>query len=411
MPTLHRLSALIPGRRGRSDDDPIFALHAEASRRAAAGETIVNATLGALLDEDHRLHVLPTAAREVGAVAIEERAAYAPIAGNPAFLEAVRRDAFADETPHTVAVATPGGTGALRHAIACFLEPGQSLLTGDWYWGPYRTLADENERALATFRLFDEDLAFDVASFDEALGRSVAAQGRALVFLNDPCHNPTGYSMNADEWRAVADIVRRHARRAPVALLLDNAYAAYGPPGSMDVARDALVSLADTASVAIAWSASKSFTHYGLRVGALVALERDPDERRHLGAALVHACRGTWSNVNRGGLVAVTRLLTDPTARAAVDSERRDAVAMLGRRVDAFNAAAAHTGLRWPRYDGGFFTTVFAPRAESVAARLRERGIYVVPLAGALRLGVCALAEREVASTVAAIAEVIRATA
>lgn len=407
MTTTHRTSALVPGRRGRSGDDPIFALHAEATRRRAAGEQVVNATLGALLDEDGALLVLPTAARAVREVGVEDHAAYAPIAGTPAFLEAVRADVLGVDASQAAAVATPGGSGALRHAIATFLEPGQALLTGSWFWGPYRTLADENERGLVTFRLFTDDLAFDVDALDEALGSVITRQGRALLILNDPCHNPTGYSMSPGEWSAVAEVVRKHATTAPVAVVLDNAYAAYGPAAGMDAALAALCGLADVATVMVAWSASKSFTHYGLRVGALVVLEHDEAERREIQAALTHACRGTWSNVNRGGLVAITRLLVDPTMRAAVDAERARAVALLGRRVAAFNEAADAAGLRWPRYDGGFFTTVFAKDAPAAAARLRERGVYVVPLPGALRLGICALSVAEVQPTVAALAEAI----
>jgi aromatic-amino-acid transaminase len=65
-------------------------------------------------------------------VAQEEWAAYAPIVGSPAFLQAVIDDLFATEPEmkkSAVAAATPGGTGALRHAIANYLEPGQALLT------------------------------------------------------------------------------------------------------------------------------------------------------------------------------------------------------------------------------------------------------------------------------------------
>ena len=38
-------------------------------------------------------------------------------------------------------------------------------------------------------------------------------QKRALLFLNDPCHNPTGYSMTAEEWRAVVERLVAHSRR------------------------------------------------------------------------------------------------------------------------------------------------------------------------------------------------------
>ena len=56
---------LIPAHQGRPADDPIFALNKEATQRKARGEAIVNATVGALLDDDGKLAILPAAAKAV----------------------------------------------------------------------------------------------------------------------------------------------------------------------------------------------------------------------------------------------------------------------------------------------------------------------------------------------------------
>ncbi len=398
---------LSPGRRGRPADDPIFALNAEANARKAKGEKVINATLGALLDDAGMLAVLPTAARVVKEVPSGEWAAYAPIAGTPAFLAAAIADTFPTRPAlreSAVAVATPGGTGALRHAIAAFLEPGQRLLTTSFYWGPYATLTDETERGLDTFPMFDAAGAFDLGGLDQALARHVAEQGRALLILNDPCHNPTGYSMSAADWAGVAEVVRRHAARAPVAVLLDGAYCAYGPAGNLERPVAALAALTDRALLLVAWTASKTFTHYGLRVGALIAVVPDKVQRADIQAALTFACRGTWSNCNRGGLFAVTRLLTDPVLSTQVKAERAELARLLAGRVDAFNLHARQAGLTYPPYDGGFFVTVLTPEAASVGAALRTQGVFVVPVDGGLRLGICAVPAAQVPELVSALA-------
>jgi aromatic-amino-acid transaminase len=401
---------LIGSRLGRSGDDPIFALNAKAQARKARGEEVINATLGALLLDDGRLAVLPTAARAVRDVAATEWAAYAPIAGLPDFLEAVVTDLFGHDpalAARAIAVASPGGSGALRHAIATFLEPGQALLTSSFYWGPYDTLATENERRVQTFDMFASTEALDVGALDAAMDRQIAGQGRVLLVLNDPCHNPSGYSMSPEDWAGVVEVVGRHAARAPVTVVLDSAYAAYGPPDAMAVVLDALASLSDRALVLVAWSASKTFTHYGLRVGALVALAPDADERAAIQAALSYASRGTWSNCNRGGMHAIARLLTDPELAGAVAAERAEFVALLGERVRAFNDAATTAGLRYPRYAGGFFTTVFTDDAPARAARMREEGVFVVPIPGALRLGICAVSATDIPRAVASVARAV----
>lgn len=365
----------------------------------------MNATVGVLLDDAGKLAILPTAARAVKEVGAEDWAAYAPIAGSPEFLRAVADDLFSGSSLRETAcaAATPGGTGALRHAIVNYLEPGQALLTSNFFWGPYQTLADEQDRKLKTFSMFDDKGSFDLASFDRALGGLLGEQKRALVFLNDPCHNPTGYSLSEAEWKSLAECVLAHSSRGSVALLLDFAYAEYAASDPRPMFKH-LEPLLGKAALLFAWSASKTFTHYGLRVGALVACEPDPGTRAQTDAALSYSCRGTWSNCNRGGLVAVTKLLTDPAMSDLVKGERANLKALLARRVAMFNGFAARVGLKYPRYEGGFFVTIFHSDPQKKAAEMKEKGVFVVPTKGGLRVALCSVAEPDVERLVSALA-------
>jgi aromatic-amino-acid transaminase len=399
---------VIPSHQGRPSDDPIFALNKEATERKKKGEAIVNATVGALLDDDGKLAILPTTSRIVREVPADEWAAYAPIAGSKDFLDAVIADLFRDEPEMracAVAAATPGGSGALRQAIANYLEPGQSLLTTSFFWGPYQTLCDEADRKLTTFTMFvGEGLpgplsGLDVGALDKALEKQLAEQKRALVFLNDPCHNPTGYSMRASEWRAVVERLIAHGEKAPVTLLVDTAYFAYAAGDPRAFLKE-LRPLVGKVGLNFAWSASKTFTHYGLRVGAIVACVPDENERKQTDAAFSYSCRGTWSNCTRGGMRAVTRLLAEPELARACDAERSELRALLDTRVAKWNELAPKKGLRYPRYEGGFFVTVFTDDAHERALRMKEKGVFVVPQKGALRVALCSVAAKDVAKLV-----------
>lgn len=397
------MAHLIPSHRTRPADDPIFALNQEATTRRARGESIVNGTVGALLQDDGQLAILPTAAQAIRDVPRTEWAPYAPIGGSTDFLNAVIADLLADEPAMrecAVGVATPGGTGALHHAITNYLEPGQALLTTSFFWGPYQTICDESDRRLQTFAMFAESGDLDVAALEKALAQQIAEQKRVLLFLNDPCHNPTGYSMRPDEWRAVVERLLAHAAEAPVTLLVDMAYFAYS-------VRDPRAFLAELrpllgkVGLLFAWSASKTFTHYGLRVGALVACVPDAADRAATAAAFSYSCRGVWSNCSRGGMRAITKLLTEHGA--ACDRERAALKTLLNARVDAFNAIAREK-LRYPRYEGGFFVTVFADDAKERAERMKARGVFVVPQKGALRVALCSVAAADVERLVDALA-------
>ncbi|NUN51842.1 MAG: aminotransferase class I/II-fold pyridoxal phosphate-dependent enzyme [Planctomycetaceae bacterium] len=289
-----------------------------------------------------------------------------------------------------------------------FLDPGQALLTTEYYWGPYQTLADHTRRRVETFRMFDASGRFNAADFERALLAQVASQGRALILLNSPCHNPTGYSLDAGEWNDVVRIVRAASERAPVALLVDHAYAKFGGAGSERWVEH-VAKLVGEALLLVAWTASKSFTQYGARVGALVAVHPDAAVRKRLANALSYSCRGTWSNCNHAGMLAIGSILEDATLRARADAERAKLVGLLEERVQAFNGAAKAAGLRYPRYEGGFFVSVFTGAPEATAARMRELGVFVVPIHGAVRIALCSTPARDVPRLVAALAEGVKA--
>jgi len=335
-----------------------------------------NASVGALLDDEGKLAVLPTAARAVHEVPAGEWAAYAPISGTPAFLEAVVDDLLDSQpTLHGVAIAsaTPGGSGALRQAIANFLEPGQAAPHDELLLGPYQTMADEADCRVDTFSMFDAATReLDVAALDRALARQIAEQGRVLLVRQRPLPQPDRLldaRGRVAEGRRVPPVARgrgaHHAarrlrvlrlqRRRPARLLKE------------------LVPVVGRVMLLFAWSASKTFTHYGLRVGALVACIPDEAERRTTEAALSYSSRGMWSNCTRGGQLAIARLLSDPALAKACDAERAKLKAMLRARVRRVERPRAAEGLDYPRYDGGFFVTVFHPAAVEKAAQNEAR--------------------------------------
>jgi aromatic-amino-acid transaminase len=161
--------------------------------------------------------------------------------------------------------------------------------------------------------------------------------------------------------------------------------------------------------VLVAWTASKSFAQYGARVGALVALHEDPAERQRIANAMGYTCRGTWSNCNHLGMLAVTDVLTNPELRASWAAERKRLVGLLDERVQAFNSLAAEHDLRYPRYEGGFFVSVFSDQPKVTIKSMQADGVFIVPLQGAVRVGLCATPTAAIPRMVAALAKGIAA--
>jgi len=384
------------------EDDPVFALGREAAARIASGLPCINATVGVLVDDAGQLMILPTVAEVLRQARPQEWVPYAATTGAFGFCDAVLDEVLQNRPElreHALAFATPGATGAIGGALKIFLGRGESALTSSFCWSAYHIIARAADRGMVAFDMFESDHArFHVEAFERRLDELLGRQGRAVVLLNDPCHNPTGYSMSTGDWRDVADVLRRHCARGPITVILDAVYAAFSSTG-VNTALHALEPLADDILIAIAWSASKSFTSYGLRVGALVAIASGRVTRTRIRDSIALHCCGTWANCNHGAMLAVTRMLREPALLGAVERERREVIGLLDARARLF--AQAKNKLVQPAYSGGFFTSVFVDNAAQVAARLRTDGVYVVPLDGALRVALSSVKSSDVARMVA----------
>ena len=83
------------------------------------------------------------------------------------FLEAVQTNCFREFRPdaHIRAIPTPGGTGSIKHAVWNYTNPGDEVLTSDWYWAPYHTITEEVDRKIRNYTLFNEKNEFNIESF------------------------------------------------------------------------------------------------------------------------------------------------------------------------------------------------------------------------------------------------------
>ena len=385
------LAQLIPPRRHLDGADIIFTLNSAAQARAAAGDSVINATVGALLDDSGKLVVLDSVMAVYGELTGPEVAPYAPIMGDPAYLLALTKRHWPELTRYGVGVATPGGTGALAVSIRNFLEPGQKLLTAAPYWGPYSALAIENRVSLETAPYPKAGGRLDIAAWRAKGEEILRSQGRLLLWLNDPCHNPTGRSLSTENRRLLLQLLQELAAHGPVTLLLDFAYLDYTrEPDAVRAALDDYRAFGEEGTVLVGatLSLSKAFTLYGARAGALVFPWCNDST---LGAALATSCRGTFSNCAKAPMSVLLRMQKDPAAQAALAAEHAHWNVVLAARADALDAALKAEGLPGAPWQGGFFVTLEVPEPELVCERLQAHGVFVVPIPEGLRVGVCGL--------------------
>lgn len=391
VPRLLATPHLVPPRTAFDGTDLIFALNAAAQARAALGESVINATVGALLDDSGRLVVHESVMALYRQLTPSEIAPYAPITGDPAYLLALTQRHWPTLTSSGIGVATPGGTGALAVSLRNLLEPGQRLLTAAPYWGPYATLAVENGIVMETVSYPAVGEPLNVDTWRAACTSILRAQGRLLLWLNDPCHNPTGRTLPTADRRALLHLLRELTPLGPVTLLLDFAYLDYArDQHTVRAALDDYASLGAEREVLVgaSLSLSKAFTLYGARAGALV-FPWSTD--RALGAALATSCRGTFSNCARAPMSVLLRMTRDESAQRALAEEHARWSTILTQRADALDVALRAEGLSAAPWNGGFFVAILLDEPFAVAARLQEDGVFVVPMQEGLRVGVCGL--------------------
>ncbi|MBQ9478837.1 MAG: aminotransferase class I/II-fold pyridoxal phosphate-dependent enzyme [Selenomonadaceae bacterium] len=363
-------------------------------------DRVTNATIGVMLDDNGKLAALPTVDKIYRSLDIRELTAYAPINGLPAYCAAAIDLTFADNKPdaYISATATAGGTGAVHHAIANYAERGEYVLTSDWFWGNYYVIAVETGKRLKTFELFDADLKFNIEDFTAKVDELLEWQSSLLIILNTPANNPTGFALTDDDWDNVLDVIKaRAARGKKINILVDIAYIDFA--GETNVTRRFMQKfggLDENIFVMIAFSMSKSYTFYGQRTGALIAVSSSKDNIIEFEQTVKYSNRALWSNINRGAQALLVRLQQDKEAHAQFVKEREDFYQLVKRRADIFVKEAEQCGLRIVPYSGGFFIAVPSDNPIAVCQRLHEDLIFAVPLKLGIRVAACSVSTKKI---------------
>ncbi len=379
-------------------EDKIFGINNRAKAMIAkeGKEKVVNATIGALLDDNGELIVLSSVTDVFKALQPKEFAEYAPISGTPEFREAVKKDAFRNYQPkgYTEAVASPGGTGGIRNIVANYSDRGDKILIADWFWSPYGTIAQEIGRTIDTFVLFNDERKFNVKAFKEKVDELLSCQERLVVILNTPAHNPTGYSLTIEDWNGVKSVFEKVCPNKKITLFVDTAYIDFA--GDEDKYREylpILEEMPENVLPVIGHSLSKAYTLYGMRCGATICIAKKKEVAEEFKRVCEFSSRGSWSNCSRAPQTILSKIYADPELKQKVYDERKKYRDMLIRRGKAFEKAAAECGLEIVPFDMGFFVSIPCLNPDEISAKLETEGIFLIPLEKGLRVSIASVSE------------------
>ena len=320
--------------------------------------------------------------------------------GDMGFVDALMPYAFGREETfggRIEGMQTPGGTGAVRLAVAAAQRAGATRVhLGVPSWPNHaQILADVGVEAAT----FDHANADGTANVEAALAAIRGAGANEAVLLHGCCHNPTGIDYAPEHWDAIADAFANSAALP----ILDLAYQGLGH-GMEEDAYGLRRVLGAVPEALIAYSCDKNFGMYRDRVGALYVLAREAGQLSAIQSNLNALARAAWSMPPDHGGAAVRIVLRDADLTALWLDELETMRARM-RQVRETLAGAGRAGaldLAPLAHQNGLFSVL--PVSKAQVERLRtEHAIY---MAGSGRINVAGLHQGNIGKFVEALAAV-----
>lgn len=274
-------------------------------------------------------------------VATQDSKSYVGLAGDPAYSDAMIGLILADSVARDriAAVATPGGTGAVRQAFELIriANPTAKIHVSNPTWPNHVSIMKFLGIEAVPYRYFDsETRGVDFDGMIEDLGKASAGD---VVLLHGCCHNPTGANLNLTQWQKVVDLINEKDLLA----MVDIAYQGFGDGLEEDAQAVRLVA-SSVKNTLIAGSCSKNFGIYRERTGILMAISADA-ETPIVQQNLNYLNRQNYSFPPDHGARVVTTILTDPELRADWAAELEEVrLSMLGLRQQLAEELRAQSG-------------------------------------------------------------------
>ncbi len=346
------------------------------------------------------MHAVKAAERQLWQV--ETTKTYTTLAGDPAFGAAmVDLILGAEFANRAAAIATPGGTGAIRQALELIrmANPAAKVWLSNPTWPNHPSIIKYLGMDMAEYRYFDAATrGVDFAGLMEDLAQVAAGDA---VLLHGCCHNPTGANLSMDQWAQVVDLL---SQRGAVPFV-DLAYQGFGDGLDADAAATRLIA-ANFPEVLIAASCSKNFGIYRERTGVLIALTQ-PERRDVVQGNLNFLNRQNYSFPPDHGARLVTMILNDPTLRAdwmgELEDVRQNMLTLRQSLADALRAATNSDRFDFVATHRGMFSRLGLTEAQVLRLRA-EYGIYMV---GDSRMNIAGLNAQTVPILARAIAQVV----
>ncbi|MGB0900655.1 aromatic amino acid transaminase [Halocynthiibacter sp.] len=318
----------------------------------------------------------------------QDSKAYTGLAGDPAYGDAMVSLVLgsAVSRDNVAAVATPGGTGAIRQGLELIkmAAPDATVWLSAPTWPNHPSIIKYLGMPMSEYRYLNDDT--PTVNFDGMMEDLQGAKAGDVILLHGCCHNPTGANLTLAQWAEVIALMQEK----DLTPFVDIAYQGFGDGLEDDAAAVRMVA-SEMPETIIAASCSKNFGIYRERTGLLMAVAQDESLKARSQANLAFLNRQNYSFPPDHGARIVSTILNDDALKADWMAEleetrlgmlelRKQLAAELKRlsNSDRFGFLAEHRGM---------FSRLGATPEQVEKLRV-EHGIYMV---GDSRLNIAGL--------------------
>lgn len=361
-------------------------------------EDVINASIGMFYDEDKSIGGMPIVSKAIRMFPDEKILPYPAVDGGLEFKNNVISWVFGKyekqirESMYVNACATPGGSGAIASTFAIYTQPDDYIFVSDIRW-QYERFADRAKLNLFEHKLFKGEQ-FDIENFHQRLIELCAKQKQVIVIVNDPCHNPTGYTLSEVEFKRIIDILNEQIHN-DIVFLYDVAYLDFSHESDNRIKMTYLPQLKKHVMIVLAFSGSKTFGAYGLRLGAAIGISHDEEKVKYFYNRFVNEARGSWSATPTVSIELLNHFSKVENKKSFLGGLSH-ITSLVQQRSVSFIEQAREIGLKTHPFRSGFYTVVLTPNPEQDYLKLAEQHIFAVPMSGGIRLALCSLSKSEI---------------
>jgi len=363
----------------------------EAKLRQETDDDVVNATIGSIIDEQHQFHAFDTILESISN--LNHLYPYT----KPEGLIHIGDKWFDHLTKGTLQlpkkhIMTLGGTGALYLLFKSMATSKDIVINAIPTWNNNYQMLAHQQITYETFNMFNEAFEFDVDTLKHKIIDALKHYEHVFVLLNDPSHNPSGYSMTEASWITILNFVHDLKLPERVYIINDMAYVDYAER-YYDFYKVLNQYLGHT-TMFLTYSGSKAFSLYGARVGMLVGISHHQSILDKMITSATSIARSTYSLPSSFGFKAIEKVFDEHYD--VYIQELHETKALLRKRATQFINILKEKQIDYLPYHHGFFVTVVTHQPLKTYDVLKTHKIYTVPVEHGIRFAISSLTLKDI---------------